>query len=114
MEVLMKLPKTIKIGGHQYKVVFPYVFTERFDRTGDHDGDSKIIRIVEELGNIKRADSAIIVTLIHEILHAISQVAGNDMFNGDVGETRIEALSEGIYQVLMDNPKLKDVVEAKT
>jgi len=46
----MRLPKTIKIGGHQYRVIFPYIFTERNDRTGDCDFSGKIIRIVEAVG----------------------------------------------------------------
>ena len=106
----MKIPKTIKIGGHQYTVIFPYVFTERFDQCGDHDGSTKTIRITDNEYNVKRANSSIIVTLIHEILHAIDQTTGHDMFQGNEGEKHIEALSEGIYQVLMDNPKLKNVI----
>lgn len=106
----MKIPKIIKIGGHQYKIIFPYVFTERFDRVADHDFSIKEIRIVAEECNVKRADSGIIVTLIHEILHAIDGNSGHDMFHGNDGEKRIQALSEGIYQVLVDNPKLKDLI----
>ena len=103
----MNLPSKIKIGGHQYSVVFPYVFTERFDRCGDHDGSTNTIRIADNEFNVKRADSSITVTLIHEILHAIDQTTGHDMFQGSEGEKHIEALSEGIYQVLIDNPELR-------
>ena len=105
----MKIPSTLKIGGHQYKIVFPYVFTERFDRCGDHDFSTKTIRITESDGDIKRANSGIVVTLIHEILHAIDQTTGHDMFRGNEGEKHIEALSEGIYQVLINNPELKGI-----
>jgi len=105
----MKIPKTIKIGGHQYKVIFPYIFTERFDMIGDHDPMVKVIRIAEVDGNLKIADSAIVVTLIHEILHAIDRNSGHNMFVGGEGEEHIKAISEGIYQVLADNPKLVSI-----
>jgi len=106
----MKLPKTIKIGGHQYKVIFPYVFTERFDRVGDHDYSTKEIRLSAEEANLPIADSGIIVSLIHEILHAIDRNSGHNMFVGDDGEKHIQAISEGIYQVLVDNPKLRNII----
>jgi len=103
----MRIPKSLKIGGHQYEVVFPYVFTERFDRVGDIDYSKKIIRVAEEYGNEPRKASAIIVTLIHEVLHGIDDITGHNMFDGKEGY--VEALSEGIYQVLVDN-NLKDVL----
>jgi len=106
----VNLPNKIKIGGHQYKIVFPYVFTERVDLCGDHDSAAKTIRITDNEDNIKRANSSITVTLIHEILHAIDHTTGHDMFQGSEGEKHIEALSEGIYQVLTDNPELKGIL----
>lgn len=105
----MKIPSTLKIGGHQYKVIFPYVFTERFDRTGDCDYSKNIIRIADSLGNEKRSDSVIITTFIHEILHAVDHVTGQDMFTGDIGEKMVDGLAEGIYQVLIDNPELNEI-----
>lgn len=107
----MNIPKTIKIGGHQYKVIFPYTYTERYDRWGDCDDTMKIIRVTDsDGGGAKRADSSIIVTFIHEILHGIDCLTGHKMFSGEEGEKRIESLSEGIYQILVDNPKLKDIL----
>lgn len=99
----MKIPKTLKIGGHTYKIIFPYVFTERFDRLGDCDKDNCLIRITGTDASISRAESAITVTFIHEILHAIDGITGHRIFSGEHGENKIEALSEGIYQVLVDN-----------
>jgi len=104
------MPKTIKIGGHQYKIIFPYVFNERYDRVGDHDPSTKEIRLTDQDAAVPIADSGITVSLIHEILHAIDRNSGYNMFVGDEGEKRIVAISEGIYQVLVDNPKLKEVI----
>lgn len=108
----VNIPKKLKIGGHQYEVIFPYTFTERFDMAGDHDGDTKCIRISAlDGGNMRRADSAMAVTFIHEVLHAIDDMSGHDMFLGNDGEKRIEAISEGIYQVIVDNPQLFEIMK---
>lgn len=99
----MNIPKSIKIGGHNYEIIFPYVFTERYDRVADCDRDSCTIRIAEKECEIPRTDSCIAVSLIHEVLHAIDIMTGHKTFDGQDGEKKIEALSEGIYQVLVDN-----------
>ena len=104
----MNIPKSLKIGGHNYEIVFPYVFTERSDITGQNDFNGKVIRVCDSVDDEKRSDSAIVVTLIHEVLHALDHNTGQRMFMGDNGETKIEALSEGIYQVLADNGYLKE------
>jgi len=103
----MKIPSKIKIGGHKYQVIFPYVFTERTDRGGDCDFQRNVIRIADSVGTMKCADSTIMVTLIHEVLHAIDNTSGHAIFSGEYGENEIEGLSEGIYQVLVDNNFLK-------
>ena len=99
----MKIPKRLKIGGHDYQIVFPYVFTERSDLTGQNDPNLKLIRIVEYVNDERRANSAICVTLIHEVLHAIDHNTGQQIFTGNDGECKIGALSEGIYSLLVDN-----------
>ena len=104
----MNIPKSIKIGGHEYKVIFPYVFTERVDRCGDCNGETKVMRIAQKVNEELRSDSTIFVTFIHECLHAIDNLTGHEMFRGDGGESKIEALSEGIYQVLVDNGYLNN------
>ena len=104
----MKIPKSLKIGGHNYDIFFPYVFVERSDLTGQCDYSSKYIRIADKSCDEPRKESAIAVTLIHETLHAIDFGSGHRMFAGDNGEARIAALSEGIYQVLLDNGYLRE------
>ena len=102
----MNLPKTIKIGGHNYKVEYPYKFEERYDIYGQWNDPKKIIYISDVDGNgIKRADSAIIVTFIHEILHAIDGIAGTDIFIAEKKGDRepAEFVSEVIYQILVAN-----------
>lgn len=105
----MKIPDKIKIGGHWYEIKYPYIFQERFDRFGQCDAVKKIIYITDKDGNgEKRANSHILCTFIHEIIHAIDIQSGHRTFDGDQGENKIEGLSEGIFQVLVDNGYLKN------
>lgn len=107
----MKIPEKIKIGGHTYKVKYPYKFEERYDIYGQWNDPKKTIYISEVDGNgVKRAVSSIMVTFIHEILHAIDGMTGLELFlRPKEGEREsAEAVSEAIYQVLVDNGYLKD------
>ena len=103
----MKIPKKIKIGGHWYVVKFPYKFVERVDVFGQIDHPSEEIRIAGvDSGGTPRAEATIAVTFLHETFHAIDIVTGQDMFVGPEKDKRCIALSEGLYQVFVDNPGL--------
>ena len=102
----MKIPKSIKIGGHKIKVVYPYRFTERYDRRAQYDDNFKEIRVSDcDCAGNKSADSAIFVSFIHEVLHAIDIISGHEVFSKN--EPAIEGISEGVFQVLVDNGFLK-------
>jgi len=91
------------------EVKCPYIFQERFDRHAQCDAVKKIIYLATVDGNgEKKAKSHILVSFIHEVLHAIDIQSGHSTFAGDEGENKIEGLSEGIYQVLVDNGFLKE------
>ena len=105
----MNIPKKIKIGGHWVEIKYPYIFQERFDRFGQCDDPKKIIYITDKDGNgEKRANSSIIVTFIHEILHELDYHTGWEIFSGEDGEKKVEGLSEAIYMFLIDNKFLKE------
>ena len=97
-------PKTLKIGAHNVKIVFPYEFKERNDLSGQYDKNMGEIRIskIDSCGNTC-IDSELWVTFLHEVLHAIDHSIGHMMFAGEEGERRLEGLSEGLYQTLNDN-----------
>ena len=102
MEIV--LPKSLKIGAHEVKVLFPYVFTERNDLFAQYDQAVSEIRIAkDDDGGQARAESSLWVSLFHEMLHAIDYSTGHNMFNESGGEAKIIGLSEGLYQVLNDN-----------
>jgi len=102
----MRLPTKVKVGGHWYKVTYPYRFTERNDIVGQHDYSGKEIRIASETFNGEViCDSSIVVAFIHEILHAVDYVSGSRIF--EENETTIEVFSEILFSVLVDNGWLK-------
>lgn len=104
--LVMNIPKKVKVGGHVYKIKYPYIFTERFDRNGQigHDVTTILLSHLDSNGNPK-SESAIIETLIHEILHALNYRSGDVIFDKDSDkmEDQVSALSEGILALLVDN-----------
>ena len=92
----MKIPKKIKVGGHVYRVIYPCDFAENKNLRGQHDGDTKEIRISDD-----GPESVIAETLLHEILHAVDSVTGYKLFEDN--ERAIVGIGEALFQVLRDN-----------
>ncbi len=97
----MKIPKTIKIGWRTYTIKF---VDERRDEKGEFlDGEidftNHIIYIVNNLLSDEQT-----VTFLHEIIHGVfySQCHSDWGDNEDL----IEGVSEGLFQLMKDNPKL--------
>jgi len=96
----MKLPKKIKVGGHVYRIVFPYRFKERTDILGQADHDLNEIRLTDKDGlDNKRVVSSVEESLIHEVLHCVDWVYNSGKLEEDV----IKRLSQGLYQVFKEN-----------
>ena len=94
----MNIPKTIKVGGLQYKV--------RILDDGEFDGKTGG-EISVDRGWIKlvKGDRQFMEqTLIHELFHAI---------NMEMSEETIEFLAQAIYQVVVDNPNIFSVNKSK-
>lgn len=99
-----KIPKTIKIGGQRFKVLYPYEFKERTDIRGQCDYDTLEIRLsgVDQGGN-ERPISTVWPVFFEEILHALDIQNGHRIFDEKEGHKGLNGLSEGIYQVISDN-----------
>lgn len=96
----------LKIGGIWHKVLFPYVFKERVDLDGQYDFDLGEIRIAGvDKGGGERTLDFIVISLIHEMLHAVDNTSGHRLFFEN--EKALEGISRGIFQVLVDNGFLK-------
>lgn len=109
----MKIPKRIKIGGHQYEVFFPYQFTEVSDVIGQSDVRLRRILISDKDGNGEtRPGSDILATLLHEIVHAIDSVYCRYQLGIECNvEDVVESLAQGWMQVLIDNPELLTLIQ---
>ena len=90
----MKIPKTLKIGGHIVEVEM----TDKESRSGTYYGFKNHITIHKE-GHETIQE----VSLIHEILEYI--IGMNDI---ELNHTALTTIAEGLYQVLKDNNLLKE------
>lgn len=84
----MKIPDTIKVGGHTLKVE-----VMRMDKCGELDREKGVLYLADWLLPSQR-DS----TFLHEILHAI---------NNELDHVLLDSLAEQLYQVLADNKLLR-------
>ncbi len=108
----LQLPKTLKIGAHVYKIRFPFEFNES-DSKGMINFNTKEIFLADKACNRDVPESAILKTLIHEILHAIDNITGRNMFNDEYEDENSEktgannAVAETLTQILLDNKLIK-------
>ena len=112
---MINIPKTLKVGAHQYEVVFPYQFTERTDICGMCDSKLRRILVSEIDGNgEKRPDSGILSIFFHEVLHAIDSVyCGFQIGKECDGDMLTESIAQGLAQVYIDNPGFKELWECQ-
>ena len=100
------LPKKLKIGVHNYNILFPHTFEEREDCKGLHDSAQHRIWIAG-----KCDQHSAWVTLFHEVLHAVDEIAGHNhlaqLEENTSTQHYVDALAEGIYQFLVDNDLFK-------
>lgn len=95
----MKIPKTVKVGGHIYKVEI----TKTSEESKGHNNWGRTnhaklkIYIDRELATSKQEE-----TYLHELVHAIDFHMGTKL-----KEEQVERFSNGLYQVLKDNNLLK-------
>jgi len=101
----LSLPDSLRIGVHDFKVVDNHPFRERSDLSGQCDHGTREIRIRRlDSGGCVVSGTNLLVTYLHELLHAIDRVYGDGtVTDGDKGELAISCLSEGLAQVLIDN-----------
>ena len=95
----MKIPKTIKICGLNYKVQMEKDIQSKEGIVGQHHPKTLIIRLHTNNYHQEKLEQ----NFFHEIFHAIDSNYNNDSLD----EETIERLANGIYQVLKDNNLLK-------
>lgn len=98
----MQIPKTLKIGGHEVRVEFPFSFT---DASGGprwcgyaHVDENRI-----QLGEENYGDDNIKQTFLHEIVHFVDSIYCGRAMLDEHGDKFIDTLTQGLFQVLKDN-----------
>ena len=89
----MRIPASIKVGGHTYKVIVKLGLWREAGNHGESLHNLQEIRL-ETLQHSEMLGAA----FIHEILHCIDRVYNNHNLTEDV----VDAIAEGLYQVLND------------
>jgi len=105
----MEIPDKIRVGFHNYQIIFPYIFKEDSGRIGQHSATLGEIRITNTFLNLPVPDETIIQTMMHEVLHAIDSVSNLKVFSkedGSIDEDKIDGIAEWLCMVLRDNPSL--------
>lgn len=87
----------IKIGWKEYDVVLTEpictLAEDTAERYGEIDFDNLVININSQVSKEEQKN-----TLIHEVLHGIE-----NMYGIDLGEDKVDRLSNALYTVLKDN-----------
>lgn len=97
----MKIPATVKIGWRNYTIK---MVEERRDETGQIlDGEIDFANQLIYIDKNQNMDEQI-VAFFHEVIHGIFK----NQCHSDWGnnEDLVEAISEGLFQLMLDNPKL--------
>ena len=89
----MKIPKSIKVGGHTYEVVIDKDLWHEENCHGIAIYASHIIR-VDPYGHPEVVAQA----FLHEVLHVIDKHFDNKALTED----EIDSMAEGLFQVLSD------------
>lgn len=90
----MKIPKTLKVGGHKYKVIKNHKFTKKENLVGQARHMDLEIRLQRGVNKRKREE-----IFLHEVLHCVDNIYNHQRMN----ERALGNISEGLYQVLTDN-----------
>lgn len=89
----MRIPKKLKIGGHEFIIKLDKTLGERKNLLGECDTSDNIIVI--DANAVQSQQEA---TLIHEIFHAL-----NTTYDSGANHALMDSLAEQFYAVLKEN-----------
>ncbi len=90
----MRIPRTLKVGGHKYKVMLNHKFTKKENLVGQARHMDLEIRLQKNVNKKKLEE-----IFLHEVIHCVDNVWNSQKMN----ERMVDNISEGLYQVLTDN-----------
>ena len=100
----MRIPKTLKVGGIDYKVIKRKILVgeaRKFFAVAKHR--QATIEIASTYNEEAYSTQKIEECFIHELVHCVDEIYNNQKLD----EPTVERLSQGIYQTLKDNGMLK-------
>jgi len=97
----MKIPGKVKVAGQYYKVVWDDEFLSNEGYIGLACHNRLKIFLCKKFRGEKLAKSIIEENVLHEIIHAVDVNYNNHLLD----EKTVDRLSQGLYQVLVDNFK---------
>ena len=89
----MKIPESIKVGGHTYKIEWVKNLIRDDANRGCLYWHTHLIKLDDNM-----AEDTYTVSLLHEIIHSIDRHYCND----HISEDDTASLAEGLFQVLSD------------
>ena len=94
----MLIPRKIKVGGHNYRVILNYEFKNN-KLLGECSPTCEELRIASHSSNGDILPRSMIEAIfLHELLHAIDYVYNSESLK----EKEVDSLAEGIFQVFND------------
>lgn len=91
----MKIPETVRVCGLDYKVIKSESLAIKDGLTGSHNPETLVIEVHNHFAGPARMEQV----FFHELVHAIDE----HYMNKKLEEDQVNALGNGIYQVLADN-----------
>jgi hypothetical protein len=89
----MKIPKSIKIGGATYKIVYSKAFDDGKQQYGEIDYTKRLITL--------RKCEAIDHIFLHEVVHGMFHFIQKEQ-----NEEEVDRLAQVLLSVIVDNPNL--------
>lgn len=99
MDIKLKIPKKIRVGGIDYTIIVKDRFLDDDEHWGVCKNDIANIVLIENSDSEKMSKCIIISNLFHELCHAIDNV----YCGGIMSEENIEKISTFWFQILSDN-----------
>ena len=96
------IPKTVKVGGFVYKVIFPYSFDEESAYVGLHQCDDLIIKLGMKSPSHQSCmmpPQKVHEAFLHEVFHAIDYFYSNNIME----EAEIDLLAIAWHTIMVDN-----------
>ena len=98
--VRLHIPEQVKLGGFVYTITLDDTVLEELGACGAVNHERLDMRLA---GESDLSPQQTRLSLLHESVHAVAQVYGAGT-GEDLLEAWVEAISNGLFQVLNDNP----------